>query len=102
MAQQKSEQVFTMQPAAGLWWSGVTVRSNKQQQQEPAVSTCGLMLALPILPVPLELGVEKSEFSRAEVGKLMRFFHPVSLPLCHRGGRMSVNIQVGIWLIVRE
>lgn len=74
MAQQKSEQVFALQPAAGLCWSEVTVRSNKQQQQEPAVSTCGLMLALPILPVPLELGVEKSEFSRAEVGKLMRFF----------------------------
>lgn len=33
-AQQKLEQAFTLQPTAGLWWGGVTVRGNKQQQQE--------------------------------------------------------------------
>lgn len=63
---------------AGLWWSRVTVSSNKQQQQEPAVDKW--------CPSPLSFchfcwewrSLSSAGLRGRKAGKPMRFFHSIS------------------------
>lgn len=64
---------------------------------------CGLMLACPILPVPLGLMGKESEFSWAEEGrKAHEIFHPICFP-CPTEDRERVSEQLGrCWLLAKD